>query len=94
MFSMIFFGFVFLIVLVGFVAVMLRRRKRTSKEKASLEGNRSAERNISMPQASGFNEPLTGAIKGTVRPAENKPAQSGFNDQEQSNEEESATDRS
>jgi hypothetical protein len=93
MFSMIFFGFVFVVLLAGLVAVMLRRKK-SFKKRASLEGNRPAERNTNMPRTSGFNKPSADDINEVVVPADNKLSQRGSNDQEQSNEEGSPTDRS
>lgn len=94
MFSLIFFGFVFVVLLAGFVAVMLRRKKRSFKKSASSEANRSAERNNNMPRASGFNQPSADNMNEVVVPAGNKLSQRDSNDQEQSNEKGSAPDRS
>ena len=93
MFSMIFFGFVFVVLLAGFVAVMLRRKRRF-KKRASLEDNRSTERNRNMPRTSGFNKLSADNINEVVVPADNKLSQGKSNEQEQSNEKGSATDRS
>lgn len=89
MFSMIFFGFVFFILIAGIVTILFRRRK-----KAPLEENNTTERISNMPRSSGFNEPSPDHRHGMAVPADNKLSQQDYNDTEHSNDKGSATDRS
>ena len=89
MFSIIFFGFVFFILVAGLATVMFRRRK-----KALLKDNGTTERNHRMPHTSGFKEPSADDRNGLVAPADNKRSQQNYGEQEQSREEGSMTDRS
>lgn len=78
MFSLIFFGFVFFILLAGFFAVTMMRKKR-----ASSEANRSTEGNKNMPRTTGVNEPSANDIKGVAVPADNKLSLRDLNSPEQ-----------
>lgn len=77
MFSMIFFIFVAVVAIAGFVAVTWRKKNRVP-----LENDESAERynRETTRSKSAFNEPSTGDIKGGIIPTDNKLSQKDFDE--------------
>jgi hypothetical protein len=80
MFSIIFFVFVAVILVAGFLAVTWRKKNRIPLD-TDVSGERNVER-LSRSN-SAFNEPSTGDIKGGIVPTDNKLSQNDFNDEDE-----------
>lgn len=76
MFSIIFFGFIGLILIVGFLAVRWRKNKTTFPVNEGHVKSTPKQR-----FSSAFNETPTGNIKGGILPADNKLPSNDFTDE-------------
>lgn len=83
MFSMIFFIFVALVVIFGFLAVRWRRNNRRRNTYISDKNALNKEEVRESRIRGTFNETPTGDIKGGVLPADNKLSQNDFNEEDE-----------
>ena len=87
MFSLILFGIVAFILLVGFIVVTIRRKNkrgiRRDSDESAIDIGRSGITHPAQRSKSAFNETPTSDIKGGILPADSKLPQNDFSDEDQ-----------